>query len=177
MIDYVRALQEIYEPPFGYTNGNSYEKLQATWTDSRPLPPKEELEKLAARILLADAEKQALVAIDRKVEEWRGEYITLGGGQALAYLQKEREAELFLAAENPDITDFPFLSAEVGTIAETPKEAAEQILTKAAEWRKVGALLEAERLAAKANVRQATSPTAKIAAARSLQKPSLRSVK
>ncbi|TBZ98228.1 hypothetical protein E0H56_03735 [Rhizobium leguminosarum bv. viciae] len=96
-------------------------------------------------------------AIDAAAERERLKYITAGAGQALTYQQKADEATRYLAATNPDPSDYPLLSAEVGVTASDIAGVAQVVKTAFTLWQVIGAGIERARLTAKAAVDAAQS--------------------
>lgn len=97
---------------------------------------------------LDQAKAQVLRTVNTAIGEKRKDYITAIAGQEMIYLEKEREAKSYLAAdpEPVDLTGFPFLAAEAGAAGYTPYQLAQIILFKAEQWRGVGPQLEALRV-------------------------------
>ncbi|MDG9793296.1 hypothetical protein, partial [Brucella anthropi] len=97
--------------------------------------------------------KSALkVGIDAAAEAERLKYITPGHGQAMTYQQKVTEAQAFKATTNPQPSDYPILSSEVGITAETIGEVADVVLAAFAQWQQIGAMIESVRLGAKRDI-------------------------
>lgn len=110
----------------------------------------------------------AIAKIDAAAELERGKYITLGAGQAMTYLEKERQAETVCADPNinPNLVRLVAIDAERYNV--TLLDAAAVILTMAESWRVVGPLIEDKRMVAKDAVAAATTP-AEIEAATEIQ--------
>ncbi|MDH0366723.1 hypothetical protein [Brucella anthropi] len=107
------------------------------------------------------AVKDALKAqIDALAETERLKYITPGNGQMLTYQQKVAEAQAFKAASDPQPSDYPILSSEVGITAETIGEVANIVLAAFAQWQKIGAMIESIRLGAKRDIDNAEDEAA-----------------
>lgn len=103
--------------------------------------------------------KAALAArVDTDAEAIRAKYITPGAGQAMAYLEKARQAVAYLAAEAPDEADYPLLVAEVGITGETLLDVSTVIQTMQRRWMAVCAQIEPIRIRAKEDI--ATAETA-----------------
>ncbi|OLN24852.1 putative tail fiber assembly protein [Desulfovibrio sp. DV] len=109
---------------------------------------------------MAAIQADAEAAIDAQADALLAPYISLTPGRAMTYLAKEAQARQFLAAENPDPADYPLIAGEVGITADTAKAVAETILDMAQAWHSMGAAIEAVRLTAKKQVRQAQTPEA-----------------
>lgn len=98
--------------------------------------------------------------IDLAAEAERLKYITPGAGQAMTYQQKVDEARAFKSASNPQATDYPVLSSEVGITAPALNEVADIILTAFAQWQQIGAMIESVRLGAKRDIDAAADEAA-----------------
>lgn len=90
--------------------------------------------------------------VDAAAEAERLQYITPGNGQAMTYQQKVAEAQAFKAASNPQSSEYPMLSSEVGITAETIDDVADVVLAAFAQWQQIGAAIESIRLGAKRNI-------------------------
>lgn len=84
-------------------------------------------------------------------------FVTPLPGQDMVYLAKESEALAWVAAEAPDIADYPLLAAEVGITAPNADQLAQLWLNMAALWRGAAADLEGLRLSTKAAIAAAQS--------------------
>lgn len=84
-------------------------------------------------------------------------FVTPLPGQDMVYLAKETEARAWVAAETPDLADYPLLSAEVGVTAPDADQLAQLWLNMAALWRTTAAELEGLRLSTKAAIAAAQS--------------------
>lgn len=109
---------------------------------------------------LAAVKTQAKREIDAQAEAERLKYITPGAGQAMTYQQKVDEARSFMAASNPEASDYLILSSEVGITAETLSEVADVVLAAFAQWQQIGAAIEAIRLGAKRDINAAQDEAA-----------------
>jgi len=100
----------------------------------------------------------AMSKVDAEAETVRGRYVTLGAGQAMTYIEKERQAQEVSA--NPDIN--PVLVGLVAIDADrygtSLLEAAAVILTMAQNWRVVAPRIEDLRMTAKDRIAAATTP-------------------
>ncbi|MCL7998006.1 hypothetical protein M8994_07100 [Brucella sp. 21LCYQ03] len=103
-------------------------------------------------IHLSDLKANLKAQVDASAETERLKYITPGHGQAMTYQQKVTEAQAFKAATNPQATDYPILSSEVGITADTLAEVADTVLTAFAQWQQIGAMIESIRLGAKRDI-------------------------
>ncbi|TMV07322.1 hypothetical protein [Arenibacterium halophilum] len=99
---------------------------------------------LEARRRAATAEVNATIGTRRQ------EFITDIPGQEMIYREKITEATLYLAAPilPAELTDYPLLSAEIGITAPDATALATLWLSMGAQWKRVGAELEAIRQAA-----------------------------
>ena len=107
-----------------------------------------------------DAIKEALKRlVDASAETERLKYITPGTGQAMTYQQKVAEAQAYKAATNPQASDYPILSSEVGITSETFDDVANIVLAAFAQWQQIGAMIESIRLGAKRDIDAAGDET------------------
>lgn len=90
--------------------------------------------------------------IDAAAEAERLKYITPGNGQAMTYQQKVAEAQALKATSNPQTSDYPILSSEVGITADALDEVANIVLAAFAQWQQIGAMIESSRLGAKRDI-------------------------
>ncbi|GFK94409.1 Prophage tail fiber assembly protein TfaE [Fundidesulfovibrio magnetotacticus] len=102
----------------------------------------------------------AEAVIDAQADQQLSPYMSLSAGRAMTYMAKEAQARAFLAASEPVAADYPLIAGEVGITGATPREVAETILAMSQAWHSIGAAIEAARLAAKKQVREAASPEA-----------------
>lgn len=111
------------------------------------------------------AEKRAAVAqVNGMADQVRRMFITPIIGQEMVYLEKEAEARRYLNDVEPDLSDYPFISAEVGVSAVTAQQVAQLYLNLGAQWRVVGSMLENVRLGSIAAI-EASTTLAQISAA------------
>jgi hypothetical protein len=115
---------------------------------------------------LAPLKAAAIAKVDAEAEMARGQYITLGAGKAMVYMEKEKQAEAVSA--NPDIN--PNLAPLVAVDAElvpgsTLLDAATGILMMAQYWRAIAPGIERKQAQSKAAITAATTPAAIEAAA------------
>lgn len=104
------------------------------------------------------AEKRAAVAqVNGMADQVRRMFITPIIGQEMVYLEKEAEARRYLNELEPDLSDYPFISAEVGVSAITAQQVAQLYLNLGAQWRVVGSMLENVRLGSIAAIEAATT--------------------
>ena len=99
-------------------------------------------------------------AIDAVANDVRARWATPGKHQI--YADKRNEAERYLADAHsgamPDLTQYPYLSAETGLTAETAADLAELWIYMDSQWKQVAALIEQISIGAKARVKVAGSP-------------------
>lgn len=113
------------------------------------------------------ARAAAVLAIDGAAETARLRYITPGAGQALTYLEKERDARAYAAAGYPSgsLAQYPWVDAERQATGQTGREAADTIIATADAWRAKGAEIDGARRAGKLAV-EAAADVPEIEAAR-----------
>lgn len=114
--------------------------------------------KLSLTKNLAPIRDKACAQIDQLAEKCRGRYITLGAGQAMIYLQKEREAEMVSADPNVNPNLVPHVVQEATAAGISLLDMAAIILTRAQEWRNISPSIELTRLATKQQIMAATTP-------------------
>lgn len=95
---------------------------------------------------LDEARAHYLATVDAWAETARLQYITPGAGQAMTYEAKHREAL---------VGDGPLLRAEAEALDLTVAEVAQSVLDAHAAWQQIGASIEATRLRAKRDIRNA----------------------
>lgn len=97
--------------------------------------------------------------VNQAIGAIRMTFITQLPGQDLIYKEKELEAVRFLSFDPTptDLTQYPFLAAEVGSTAPTAFEVAQVYLNLAAQLRQVGSILEQARIGAIVLLEQATT--------------------
>lgn len=100
---------------------------------------------------------EAETAIDNAADRVRSRFATPNMHQI--YSDKRNEAERYLAAGSPppDLSDYPYLSAEVGITSQTPQDLAALWLFMDSQWKQVAAVIEQIRVGSKAQVRAAAS--------------------
>lgn len=85
-------------------------------------------------------------------------FVTPLPAQAMKYARKEADARAFLAADDPDPADHPWIAAEVGITAPTAWEVAQVYVNLASLWTEVACRYEPIRLRAGASIDAAASP-------------------
>lgn len=126
--------------------------------DSGPEPvfvakPSVEVEAVELAEALNRAKRQLAAAIRSK----RLEFITDLPGQGAVYQEKKAEARRYTDDPNPDLANYPLLSAEVGLTAPTAQELATLWLTMDSAWVVAAAQIEQARMTAKAALASATT--------------------
>lgn len=101
----------------------------------------------------------SIAKVNAACGEVRAKYITPIAGQEMIYLAKETEATAFLSAspEPTDLTDYPFIAAEVGSTGTTAYEVAQVFANLSAMWRLVGSQLEQVRVSTNEAIRLAAT--------------------
>jgi hypothetical protein len=125
--------------------------------------PLEDIRVVAGEVVLVSLAAQqasAIASINAAAAVIRGRLVTDLPGQEMLYLRKEAEARAFLSdpAEEPDLSLYPFLAAEIGATAPSADQVAQVYLNMAALWTVIGAALEALRLGAIAAIEVAEEP-------------------
>ena len=144
------------------------DKDYVTWLETPFLPTRwpqddqgEQTDSELAKVLLphgiafgglGEIKTRLKAEVDKAAEVERLKYITPGTGQAMTYQQKVAEAQGYIAATNPKLTDYPLLASEVGITAPTLSEVAETVLVAYRQWQQIGAMIEAIRLGAKRDI-------------------------
>lgn len=100
---------------------------------------------------------RALDAVSQAVNDVRKHFVSDLPGQDMVYLRKEAEARAWVASPQPDIADYPFLTAEVGITAPDPYQLAQVWLNMAASWIGIASVIENARFSA--NVAITTAKT------------------
>ena len=108
---------------------------------------------VAVSIILLKSE--ACTAIDKAAAAASSRYITVGAGQGMRYLKKLAQAEAYLAAETPNIDDYPIIKAEADAMEEDYGTRAQVIVDIATAWETIAASIEAARISGKAAVNAA----------------------
>lgn len=97
--------------------------------------------------------------VDNKAASVRARFATPGKHQL--YADKRDEAVRYLAAAKgqnvPNLADYPFLEAEVGVSAASPRDLAELWIAMDRTWKKVAAGIEKLTISAKIRIRSARS--------------------
>lgn len=113
---------------------------------------------------VAAAKAAACAKIDADAESTRLKFVTPGSGQAAVYLQKQNEANSFLAkypdattAASAIATDWPLMNAEVDITASTLFGVAQSVQTTSSQWTAIAAQIENLRLGGKQKVNNATT--------------------
>lgn len=109
---------------------------------------------------LNEAKQDRIFLINEKIGRVRQNFITSLPGQDMIYLRKEQEARAYLLDEDPIMTNYPMLSAEVGVTAETAYQIAQIWLYMSNSWQVIAAQLEGLRLVAINSVTSAANEEA-----------------
>lgn len=137
-------------------NGTAFDIPPSKLDGGERIPTAQELIDAAAETVTAYYTTLKTVAkkiIDDHAEYKRLQYITDGAGQALVYLEKGKQAEDYVGAGYPvDLTNYPFIDAEINATGKTKEDAADDILTQRAAWISLGASIEEIRLTSKKNI-------------------------
>lgn len=107
---------------------------------------------------LAELKNDAIKLADDKAGEKRAQYITTSQGQDIVYARKLEDAKNYKNAGYPeDAAMYYYVNAEAVALNITHTQAADYIISKAAEWDVKGAGIEAARQTAKLAINTATS--------------------
>lgn len=113
---------------------------------------------------LAELKLSAAAAVDGDAEAARRRWITPGAGQAMAYMEKRREADAYQAVIDgggiPADADYPVLANEVGIRAGTLADLVALVRARAAEWITVESTINRIRLQAKKDIDAAADAAA-----------------
>lgn len=107
---------------------------------------------------LTDSRLAAVARINAAAGAVRRLYITDIPGQPTIYQMKETEARAWLADPDPDLSNYPFIAAEIGITATTGYEVAQVYLNLAAIYVQAAAQLEHARLGHIAMAETAPTP-------------------
>lgn len=116
-----------------------------------------------AEAALAEAKAVAKRGLLEYITAARSALVTTLPAQDMIYLAKEAEAAAWVAADAPDLADYPLLSAEVGISAPDADQLAQLWLNMSSMWRAAAAQLEALRLSRGAQIDAAETPEAALA--------------
>jgi hypothetical protein len=113
----------------------------------------------ASRSIELDAARvEAIAHINHVIGVRRLGMITVIPGQEMIYNAKEAEAKAFLALKPAptDMTDYPFLEAEIGITAPTATDLANLWVVLSGQWKAIGSQLEQLRLGTVGDINTAT---------------------
>ncbi|TAW19275.1 hypothetical protein ELI19_29135 (plasmid) [Rhizobium leguminosarum] len=96
--------------------------------------------------------------MDAEAEATRGLYVTLGAGQAITYIEKERQAQMVTEDPNVNPARVPMVAIDAERYGDSLLDAAAVILTMAQYWRVIGPVIEDRRMSAKDRIAAATTP-------------------
>ena len=117
---------------------------------------------IEGELVLVDITQNKLQAkdlVNKRIGETRIKYITNIPGQDPIYLKKEQEARDYIADPDPNMANYPFLSAEVGITAPEAYQLAQVWLYMANAWNPLAAMLEGLRMSTLNSVDAATTIT------------------
>lgn len=97
---------------------------------------------------LKEAERHYLNAVDQAAESARMRHLTPGAGQSMTYEAKHQEA---LAGGGP------MIEAEAEALGVTTQDVIDSVLLARKQWQALGAQIEAARLKAKKQIREAAT--------------------
>lgn len=132
------------------------------WGEVTVLPPEEP--ETPPTLTLEEAKLRAERAVNAAAGRTRTLYITEVPGQSLTYDAKHAEAKALLAGEAFDPEAHLLIASEIaarsdaGLPAWTPEEVAQDIVSTAAQWMTVNAMIERQRRARALLIAQATTP-------------------
>lgn len=108
------------------------------------------------------ARQAAIAAVNQWAGKQRMQFITDVAGQDMIYTAKEAEAIRWVLEQpdKSDMTEYPFIAAEIGVLAATPLEVAQIWINMAHIWRQEAARTEAIRVKANADIRAAETEDA-----------------
>ena len=111
-------------------------------------------------------EMKLLKWIDLAAERARRRYLSIGAGQALTYLEKEKDARAYAAAGYPSaqLAKFPWVDTDRQATGKSGRQTADEIIAAADAWKNVGTLIENKRRAGKEAVKAAADYPAMLAA-------------
>ena len=128
---------------------------------------------ITAETATSDGLERARAAARADLAAWgqasRRQYITPLPGQDMIYLAKQEEARRWMADAEPDLADYPLLSAEVGITAPDADQLAQIWANMAALWITAAGQLELLRLTASAAIEAAETITEITAALATIQ--------
>ncbi|MBY5316740.1 hypothetical protein GR210_18180 [Rhizobium leguminosarum] len=84
--------------------------------------------------------------------------MTLGAGQAMKYIEKERQAQMVTEDPNVNPALVPMVAIDAERYGDSLLDAAAVILTMAQYWRVIGPVIEDRRMSAKDRIAAATTP-------------------
>ncbi|WP_313348173.1 hypothetical protein [Paracoccus sp. (in: a-proteobacteria)] len=121
------------------------------WADLRS--PEEIIEQSQQQ--LVRGREAAIAQVNAVAGKVRRLYVTDIPGQEALYLLKENEARSWLSANDPSLSDYPLIAAEVGITAATADQVAQIYLNLATIYLHAAAALEQIRLGAIAEIERA----------------------
>lgn len=106
--------------PASYGDWAVYDFIKRRWMDPRT-PEFFERE-------FNEGKNSGLLEVNNWAHKIRRQYVTPIEGQTTVYQLKKDEAERFVADANPDLVNYPLISAEIGITADTAENVAEVYL-------------------------------------------------
>lgn len=97
---------------------------------------------------LAEYRAKGIDQVNALAEVVRAIFVTNIIGQEMIYIRKEEEARAYLSAdpEPEDLTDYPFIAAEIGSTGETAHQVAQVYVNLANQWAQLGSEMERARI-------------------------------
>ena len=108
---------------------------------------------------LPEIKLKALKVVNEKCGNVRSSYVTGVSGQEVIYAMKRDEAVAYLNDSDPTLSEYPFISAEIGITATTAYEVAQVYLNMSAMYTQVLAALENIRFTTVSEIESATEKT------------------
>ena len=108
---------------------------------------------------LPEIKSKALRFVDEECSKIRSLYVTSISGQEMIYTMKRDEAVAYLNDSNPILSNYPWISAEIGVTADTAYEVAQVYINMSAMFTQALAALENIRLGTVYTINSATEKT------------------
>ena len=108
---------------------------------------------------LPEIKSKALRFVDGECSKVRSLYITGISGQEMIYAMKRDEAITYLNDSNPNLSDYPWIYAEIGVTATTAYEVAQIYINMSFMFTQALAALENIRLTTVSAIKDATEKT------------------
>ena len=107
------------------------------------------------RISLDSLRERESRRIDQIAGALRARFLTDIPGQDATYTEKLADCRAYIAAENPVLSDHPWVAAEAEAQALDATAAAQNVVTTYVQWRALGVAIEQVRLSIKRLIRDA----------------------